>query len=87
MKKLSENKVALAVGLFVSGCHLVWSLLIILGLAQPLLDFIFWAHMMVNPYRITGFTLTQSLILVVITFVVGYIGGFVFAKVCNATHK
>ncbi len=87
MKELNENKVALTVGLFISGCHIAWSLLIVIGLAQILLDFIFWAHMIVNPYKVTGFTLTQSLILIVVTFVIGYIGGLIFAKVWNATHK
>jgi len=87
VKELNENKVALTVGLVMSVFHLVWSLLLILGLAQTLLDFIFWAHMIANPYRVTGFALMQSLILIITTFVVGYIGGFVFAKVWNAMHK
>lgn len=87
MKEISEKKAALTVGLFVGGVHLVWSLLIIIGLAQPLVDFIFWAHMISNPYQITGFTLTQSLTLIIVTFAVGYLGGFIFAKVWNKTHK
>lgn len=87
MKELNENKVALTVGLFVGGAHLIWSLLIVIGLAQLLLDFIFWAHMLANPYKVTEFTLMQSLILITVTFVVGYIGGLFFAKVWNATHK
>jgi len=87
VKELNEDKVALTIGLFIGGWHLVWSLLIIIGLAQVFLDFIFWAHMIANPYKVTGFTLTQSLILIFATFVIGYIGGFVFAKVWNTTHK
>lgn len=87
MKELNENKVALTVGLFVSGCHLVWSLLIVVGLAQPLLDFIFWAHMIANPCKVIGFTLTQSLILIIVTFAIGYIGGLIFTKVWNSIHK
>lgn len=87
MKEISERKVALTVGLFVSGVHLVWSLLIIIGLAQPLVNFIFWAHMISNPYQITGFTPTQSLTLIIVTFAVGYIGGFIFAKIWSKIHK
>lgn len=87
MKELNGNKVALTFGLFIGGWHLVWSLLIVAGLAQMLLDFIFWAHMIANPYKVTGFTLTQSLTLIVVTFIIGYIGGLIFAKVWNATHK
>lgn len=87
MKELNENKVALTFGLFIGGWHLVWSLLIVLGFAQPLLNFIFWLHMLANPYQVTGFVLTQSIILIAVTFTVGYIGGFIFAKVWNKVHK
>ena len=85
--KLHPQKVALVLGFFVSLVHVVWSLLILLGWAQPLMDFIFWAHMIDNPYHVTGFTLTQSLTLIVVTFVVGYIVGFVFAKIWNTLHN
>lgn len=87
MKELNEKKIALTLGLFLGGWHLIWSLLIVLGLAQPLLNFIFWAHMITNPYQVTGFVLTQSLILIAVTFTVGYIGGLVFAKISNKVHK
>ncbi len=87
MKELNEKKVALTLGLFFGGGHLVWSLLIIAGLAQPLLNFIFWAHMIANPYQVTGFVLTQSLILIAVAFTVGYIGGLVFAKIWKEVHK
>lgn len=87
MKELDENKVALTLGLFVSGLHLIWSLLVISGLGQTLLDFIFWVHMISNPFKVTGFTLMQSLTLIIVTFAVGYVAGFVFAKVWNTTHK
>ena len=87
MKELNEKKVALTLGLFLGGWHLVWSLLILTGLAQPLLNFIFWAHMISNPYKITGFVLTQSLILIAVTFTVGFVGGLVFAKIWNSVHK
>lgn len=87
MKELNEKKVALTLGLFVGGLHLIWSLLIILGIAQSLLNFIFWAHMIENPFQVTGFVLTQSLILIAVTFAVGYVAGFVFSKVWNKVHK
>lgn len=87
MKELFEGKVALSLGIFLGGLHLVWSLLILFGLAQPLLDFIFWAHMLTTPYRVTGFSLTQAIILILITFAVGYVAGWVFAKVWNTLRK
>lgn len=85
--KLHTQKVALAVGIFVGGWHVVWSLLIMFGLAQPLLDFVFWMHMLTVPYHVTGFTLTQSITLIVVTFFMGYVGGWIFAGVWNYLHK
>ena len=87
VKKLDTNKVALVFGLLLGGGHLVWSLLVFIGLAQILLDFVFWMHMIFIPVKITGFTLTQSLIVVTVTFVVGYTAGWIFAWVWNQMHK
>ncbi|HSD98272.1 MAG TPA: hypothetical protein VLB73_01060 [Patescibacteria group bacterium] len=87
MKELHEGKVALSVGIFLGVWHAMWSLLILVGVAQPLLDFIFWAHMLSTPFRVTGFSLTQAIVLVLVTFAVGYIGGWVFAKVWNMMRK
>lgn len=85
--KLETQKTALTVGIFLGALHLLWSILVAISVAQPLMDFIFWAHMIVNPYHITGFSLTQSATLVILTFVVGYLGGWVFAKVWNYLHN
>ena len=85
--KLNPNKVALTLGLMVGGGHLVWSALVALNLAQPLLDFIFSIHMIANPYQVTGFDITKVLMLVVITFGVGYGVGYIFANVWNKVNK
>jgi hypothetical protein len=42
-----------------------------IGWAQPLLDFIFWAHFITPPYRIEAFDLLRPLILIAITFAAG----------------
>lgn len=85
--KLQPQKTALTLGILVGGFHLAWSLLVLVGLAQPLLDFIFWAHMLALPFRVTGFTLTQSLTLVLVTFGIGYLLGWLFAQVWNYLHN
>jgi hypothetical protein len=87
MKERNEKKIALTVGLFAGVVHLIWTLFIIIGFAQPLLNFIFWVHMVDNPYIVTGFTFSQSIMLIIATFAVGYIAGLIFAKVWNAIHK
>lgn len=85
--KLNTSKVALTLAVLVGGGHLGWSVLVALGLAKPLLDFIFWAHMIANPYQVTGFTITKAGMLVVITSAVGYGVGWIFATVWNRVHK
>ncbi len=84
--KLNPGKVALTFGVLLGGGHLLWSLLVALNFAQPLLDFIFSLHMIANPYQVTGFDITKALMLVVITFAVGYGVGYVFATVWNKIH-
>ena len=43
------------VGLVIGGWHFVWSVLVLLGWAQPILDFIFWAHMIQQVYFVKPF--------------------------------
>jgi len=87
MSHLNPTKAALAVGLFFSFVHLVWSLLVAFGLAQAVLDFIFWVHMIRAVYLVDTFNLVASLALVILTFFVGALIGFVFAKIWNWLHK
>ncbi len=85
--KLNTSKTALTLALLIGGAHLGWSVLVALGLAQALLDFIFWVHMIANPYQVTGFNLTQAGILLVVTSAVGYAVGWIFATVWNRVNK
>lgn len=87
MKELNVQQVAMVTGCFLGGWHVVWSVLVLIGLAQPLMDFIFWVHMINNPYQVTPFTFTQSLTLIIVTFVVGYIGGWIFGWLWNKLHR
>ncbi|MCL5411202.1 MAG: hypothetical protein M1150_00420 [Patescibacteria group bacterium] len=87
MKGLNERKVALTFGLFISGWHVLWSLLVLLAVAQPILNFVFWMHMLANPFTVTGFTFLQALTLVVVTFLFGCAIGWVFAWLWNRLHR
>ncbi len=87
MKELNTQSVALIFGLFAAGVHLLWSLLIMLGMAQPFMDWIFWLHMLENPFRVVAFSFTTALWLIVVTFLVGYIAGWFFSLIWNRVHK
>ena len=84
---MNKHKTGLVLGSLVSSIHLVWSILIALGWAQGLLDFIYNMHSLNNPFTVMSFSLMRSLGLVVITFVVGYVLGNVFAMFWNKFHQ
>lgn len=83
----NKHKIGLIFGSFLGLWHVLWSLLVALGLAQPLLDWIFWLHMIDNPMHVQAFSLTRFLLLIVVVSAVGYIGGYVMASLWNYFHK
>lgn len=87
MKALKENQVALMVGLVAGGVHLLWSIMIALGLGQVYLDFILGLHMVNNPFVVGPFNLGTTVMLVLVTFVIGYVLGWVFAYLWNRLIK
>lgn len=85
--KLNLGRTALVVGLFVSLMHLVWMLVVYFGLAQWYLDWILGLHLVSNPFKVLPFSFGTALTLVIFTFVVGYIAGWVFAIMWNRLVK
>ncbi len=84
---LNPTKAALTIGLFIGGAHLVWSLLVALGWAQPLVDFVLWMHMVNMPYVVKPFDIGAATTLIIVTTIVGYILGFIFARIWNRMHR
>lgn len=84
--KLDPKKTALVTAIFIGGGHFFWSLIVASGLAQSLLDFILWVHFLQNPYVVAPFDIVRMLVLVAVTFAVGYIGGWIFAILWNKLH-
>jgi len=80
-------KTALTFGILLGGFHLVWSILIVLGVAQALIDFIFWAHMISLSFVVKAFDPTATVTLVIVTAIIGYIFGFVMAIIWNRLHR
>ncbi|TAK05604.1 hypothetical protein EPO33_00435 [Patescibacteria group bacterium] len=87
MNTLNVQKCGLIFGSFLGLWHLVWSLLVLLGLAQPFLDFIFRLHMITPPYTVLPFNLGSAIGLVVVTFLFGYVVGWVLAMIWNTVVK
>jgi len=77
----------LVIGALLGGWHLFWSLLVAVGWAQPLLDFIFWAHMIRSIFVVRAFDPIAALTLIVITSMIGYVFGSSGAVLWNRMHR
>ena len=83
----NPNKLGLVFGALLAIWHLFWVLLVLLGWAQPLIDFVFWAHMIQPVYVIKPFDPRAAAILIGITFFIGYLFGFFAALLWNKLHR
>lgn len=72
---INSMKVGLVIGLLTSLSHMVWIILILAGVAQPLMDFVFWAHMIQPVYVVKSFQPAAAATLVLLTFGIGYLIG------------
>ena len=85
--KINKNKTGLTFGFLISSMHLFWSILVLLGVAQALVNFILALHMISMPVTIMPFSLVNALGLIVVTFVVGYVFGWLMAFFWNKCFK
>lgn len=85
--RISIGRSGLALGVLLGGFHLCWSILVAIGLAQPVLDFVFWMHFIKPIYIIEPFQLARAVVLLVTTSAIGFVLGAVFAWVWNAMHR
>ncbi len=84
------NRFGLTFGFFIAFWHLVWVILIALGIAQAYMDWIFGLHMIEPSLTIGDFDFTKAFMLVVMTFVIGYVFGLVLGviwKMCVMKKK
>ena len=84
---MNPKKVGLVLGSFAGLFHFVWGVFIAVGFAQPVLDFVYNIHSLNNPFTVMPFDLMRTLGLIVFTFLMGYIFGYVFAALWNKLHK
>jgi len=77
MNRIHAHSLGLALGAFLALWHTLWALLVWLGAAQWLLDFVFRLHMITPPYKVGAFNFGTALALVLITACIGYVTGFV----------
>lgn len=87
MQTINKNSAGMALGLLIGLGHLCWTILVALGWAKPLLDFIMNLHFVQMQYSLAPFDFVTALFLVLLTFVVGFVVGWIFAALWNALAK
>ncbi len=87
MKSKNQHRVALALGYFMAFIHLVWLLLVAGNVAQTLLNWVFGLHMIVNPMTVGTFQWGNAIMLLIMTFIVGYIIGWIFVGIHDWVSK
>ena len=87
MTHLNPARTGFTLGTFFAGVHLLWALIVLAGWGQTFLNFIFTLHMIVPVYTVASFNLLRAVELVVLSAIVGYIVGFVFARIWNKQAK
>jgi len=80
---INPVRAGLVLGLFLALFHACWAALVAAGMAQPLMDFIFWAHFITPPYHIEPFAPVRAAVLVGLTFTVGLLAGAAGASLWN----
>ena len=81
------HKTGLTIGGLLGTWHLLWALLVALGVAQPILDFVFWMHFIKPVYVVGPFQLGTALALIVVTSLIGYAMGLILAGLWNFLHR
>ena len=87
MHPINPNKAGLVLGALMGGWHFLWGLLVAFGLAQTLIDFIFWMHFIKPVYVVGTFNTVTALILIAVTSGVGYALGWIFGVLWNWIHR
>ena len=86
--KINVHKSGLVGASMLGGLHVLWSLLVLLGWAQGLINFSSWAHMLKSaPVIIASFNLTAAITLIIVAACIGYCVGYAFATVHNKVYR
>jgi len=86
MGAIHPMRAGMVLAVLFGGWHLLWSLMVAVGWAQPLVDFIFWIHFIRPVYVIESFNAGTALLLILVTAAIGFITGWSFAFLWNRLH-
>ena len=86
MGRVNPYKTGLILGTLAGGWHVIWSLLVLTGSAQAVVNFVFWMHFLVAPLAVQPFHAGVAVVQVVVTTAAGYIVGFILGMLWNWIH-
>lgn len=84
--EINANKIGLVLGIFFALIHFLWIILVASGAAKQFMDYALSLHFMSDVYSIGVFSLGTAAMLLIFTFISGYVLGFVFAWIWNAVR-
>lgn len=80
---LSKNRLGLTLGCLMALAHAILVAMVATRVAKPCMDFILSLHFINLPYEMDPFMPGRAALLLLVTFSVGYVGGWIFAAVWN----
>lgn len=83
---INKQKLGLVFGTFLGAWHFVWALLILSGIAESLMNWIFRLHFIEPPYTILPFNFGVAATLILVTFIAGYVSGWILGAISNWLH-
>ena len=83
MNQMSPGKAGLVFGAIMGGSHLLWSIFIVAGWAQPFINVAVGEHIIRYSVQRESFDIIQAIILVASTSIVGCAFGYVASQLWN----
>lgn len=80
---IEPKRLALTAGCFLALMHLGWAILVASGFAQAFYNWILQLHMLSIPITVLAFDPVMTIELLIVTFIGGYVGGWIFAYIWN----
>jgi len=87
VESLNPNKTGLVLGAFVGGWHVVWVLLVALGWAQSVVNFVFWIHFLRPFITVEPFNAGTAVMLILLASAIGFLVGYVLGVLWNWVHQ
>jgi len=84
---INPLKAGVTFGALLGGYHFFWALAVLLGWAQPIVNFVLWMHFIEPGVVIRPFSLPAAAALIVFTSIAGFIIAFLFAVLWNRLHR